>query len=299
MSTETDDGPGGSRAADGEALGPELFAERAGVRLCYQALGDPAWPTVLLVEGLGASMDWWPADLCVALSEGGRRVVRYDHHDTGRSTTGVAGEPAYTARDLLEDPLVILDDLGVDRAHLVGLSMGGGIAQELAVEHPRRVASLTLMSTSPALDRRDDTPLPGPAPELSGLWDGSATAPGEGAATEASVREDRLLTGGGHFDEVRTRAIARRAARRSADPAAAANHAAVVSGSPVRGALSEIRVPTLVVHGDRDPLFPGHGPRLAAEIPGARLLVLHRTGHQVPPPQTWDLLLPALLEHTV
>lgn len=298
MSSENDPAAGDVHAADGEALGPERFADRDGVRLCYQALGDPAWPTVLLVGGMGASMDWWPADLCVALAAGARRVVRYDHRDTGRSTTGVPGEPAYTARDLTEDPLAILDDLDVDRAHLVGLSMGGGIVQELAVEHPDRVASLTLMSTSPALDRADDAPLPGPAPELAELWDAPPPGPGDAAAVEASVREDRLLTAGGRFDEARTRAIARRAVRRSSDPAASANHAVAAPGTPVHGALGELRLPTLVVHGDRDPLFPGHGERLAAEIPGARLLVLDRTGHQVPPPQTWGRLLPALREHT-
>jgi pimeloyl-ACP methyl ester carboxylesterase len=297
--TSHDDGPGFRiDAADGEALGPERFAEQDGVRLCYQAVGAPAWPTMILIGGMGASMDWWPTDLCVALADGGRRVVRYDHRDTGRSTTGAPGDPGYTARDLAEDPLRVLDALQVDRAHLVGLSMGGGIAQELAVEHPGRVASLTLISTSAALDRSDGTPLPRPAPGLAGLWDGPGPGPGESAAVAAAVREDRLLTAGGRFDESRTLAIARRAVRRSLDPAASANHAALAPGPPVRGALSDVRAPTLVVHGDRDPLFPRHGERLAAEIPGARLLVLPRTGHQVPPPHTWGRLLPAVLEHT-
>ncbi|WP_402466083.1 alpha/beta fold hydrolase [Isoptericola aurantiacus] len=298
MTSDGDDAGPGVGAADGEALGPEQYVEQDGVRLCFQAVGAPERETVLLIGGLGAAMDWCPADFCVALADGGRRVVRYDHRDTGRSSTGSVGEPAYTARDLVEDPVRILDALEVEQAHLVGFSMGGGIAQELAVERRDRVASVTLVSTSPALDRADPAPLQGPAPELAGLWEGPAPGPGEDAAVEASVREDRLLTAGGRFDEARTRAIARRAVRRSIDPAASVNHADLAAETPVRGALRDLRVPALVVHGDRDPLFPGHGERLAAEIPGAELLELDRTGHQFPPPQTWERLLPVLLEHT-
>lgn len=285
--------------ADAEALGPERYAEDGDLRLCYQAVGDPADPTLLLIGGVGSSMDWWSADLCLALADRGRHVVRYDHRDTGRSTTCPPGAPDYTGRDVAEDALRVLDAVGAARAHLVGLSMGGVIAQELALEHPDRVASVTLMSTSRAVSAPDDVALPPSDPALHGLWDGPSPDPGDtDALVDAAVAEDRALTGRGDFDEARTRAVAARSVARSTDPTAGTNHFAAESGAPFEGTLADLTVPTLVVHGAEDPLFPGHGAALAAEIPGARLLVLDGVGHQVAPPSSWDVLLPALLEHT-
>ncbi|MFI2104293.1 alpha/beta fold hydrolase [Isoptericola sp. NPDC019693] len=269
------------------------------MRLCYQSVGDPADPTILLVGGVTSSMDWWPADLVAALADRGRHVVRYDHRDTGRSTTCPPGAPDYTGRDLTEDALRVLDAVGAGRAHLVGLSMGGAIVQELALEHPDRVASATLMSTTRAFSAPGDTPLPPPDPALGGSGDGASPDPGDTAAlVEAVVAGDRSYTGRGDFDEARTRAVAARAVERSIDPTAGANHFTAEPGAPFEGTLADLTVPTLVVHGSEDPLFPGHGAALAAEIPGARLLVLDGVGHQVAPPSSWDVLLPALVEHT-
>jgi pimeloyl-ACP methyl ester carboxylesterase len=177
--------------------------------------------------------------------------------------------------------------------------MGGALVQRLALEHPDRVASLTLLSTTRGVDEPHAEPLPASSPELAGLWDGpSPDASDLAALVEASVAEDRALTGRGRFDETRTRAIAIRAVERSIDPTAGANHFLADPGRPLAGTLADIRVPTLVVHGREDPLFPGHGAALAAEIPGARLLVLDGVGHQVPPPESWDVLVPELVRHT-
>ena len=120
-----------------------------GAELCVDTFGDPAHPSVLLIMGSAGSMDRWEEPFCERLAAAGRYVIRYDHRDTGGSTTYPPGKPGYTSDELFADPLAILDHLGVERAHLVGLSMGGAIAQMIALEHPERVLSLTLMSTSP------------------------------------------------------------------------------------------------------------------------------------------------------
>ncbi len=125
-----------------------------GIDLCVETFGDSNDAAVLLISGLGASMDWWHTEFCAQLAEAGRHVIRYDHRDTGRSTSYAAGEPKYTGADLTADALRVLDGLGIDRAHLVGVSAGGGIAQELAAEHAHRVLSITLIATSPAGQRR-------------------------------------------------------------------------------------------------------------------------------------------------
>jgi len=119
-----------------------------GVQLCTEPFGDRGDPPILLVMGVGASMLWWDADFCRGLAAGGRYVIRYDHRDTGRSTSFPPGAPPYSGADLANDALGVLDALNVHRAHLVGLSMGGALAQKIAVERPHRVLSLTLMSTA-------------------------------------------------------------------------------------------------------------------------------------------------------
>src|SRR3712207_21755 len=105
------------------------------VDLCFETIGDSADPTLLLIGGMGASMDWWDDELCARFADGGRLDVRYDHRDTGRSPTSPVGAPEYTATDLTLDPLRVLDELGIERAHLLGVSMGGGIGQSLAARH--------------------------------------------------------------------------------------------------------------------------------------------------------------------
>src|SRR5829696_1386982 len=148
----------------------ETVAPARGAELCVQAFGSAADPTVLLIQGVGASMDWWDDELCARLAAGGRHVVRYDHRDTGRSTTCPPGKPDYTGRDLADDVVAVLDGLGVERAHLVGLSMGGGLAQDVALDAPERVRTLTLIATSPVGALPDDLDLPGPSDEIAAMF---------------------------------------------------------------------------------------------------------------------------------
>ena len=130
--------------------------------LCTEAFGEPVHPAVLMIMGAMASMLWWPAELCAGLARSGRFVIRYDNRDTGRSTSYEPGKPPYTSDDLVDDAVAVLDGYGIERAHIVGMSMGGALAQVVALKHPARVATLTAISTT-KLD--SDPDLPGADPE--------------------------------------------------------------------------------------------------------------------------------------
>jgi pimeloyl-ACP methyl ester carboxylesterase/SAM-dependent methyltransferase len=268
-----------------------------GVDLCVETFGDPAHPAILLVSGMGASMDWWPDEFCRRLAAGLRQVIRYDHRDTGRSVTYPPGSPGYGSDELTTDPIGLLDALGVDRAHVVGISMGGGIGQELAIAHADRVATLTLIATSTIGERPG---LPPMTPELRAYFD-TVTPPDpsdRSAVVDHLVDFERRLAGP-DFDESWTRATATRVVDRSTDVAAGLTNHAMLAGDDRTWRLAEVRAPTLVIHGGLDPMFPPeHGRALAEDIPDARRLELPRMGHEVPPASTWDVVVPALLRHT-
>ena len=282
----------------------ETLVDVPGALLCAETFGDPADPTILLIGGIAGPMDWWHADFCQALADGGppggagggRFVVRYDHRDTGRSRTDPPGAPSYTGDDLSLDPVRLLDALGIGRAHLAGVSMGGGLAQQTAIEHRRRVASLTLISTSPVTRVPGAPRLPGPTAVAQAQFQDPPPDPDWGAPDEvvrALVAGEQAFAGPG-YDELAALATARRVVRRSIDPAAAANHY-LVESRPVRGSLADVAVPTLVLHGDADPLFPPeHGAALAAAIEGARFVLLPGVGHQYPPRAAWDVVVPEI-----
>jgi pimeloyl-ACP methyl ester carboxylesterase len=278
----------------------EHIVKANGVDLCVETFGDPADPAVLLIMGAAASMDWWEDEFCERLAAGGRFVIRYDHRDTGRSVTYEPGAPGYTGWDLVDDAVGVLVALDVPRAHVVGMSMGGALAQLAALNHPERVASLTLISTSPS----------GREPDLPGMTD-DAMARFE-ALTEPDDWSDRAavidyLTGLSRataspthdFDEPAARALVERVLDRTINIASTAkNHHLAEGSGRWRDRLAELDVPTLVIHGREDPIMPlGHGVALAREIPGAELLTLDGTGHEVPR-RVWDVVVPAILAHT-
>ena len=119
--------------------GVEKAVERPGLTLATEAFGDPSDPAILLIMGATSSMLWWPEAFCEQLAGAGRYVIRYDNRDTGRSTTGAPGKPTYTTDDMADDAVRILDDYGIERAHVVGMSLGGMIAQLVALKAPERV----------------------------------------------------------------------------------------------------------------------------------------------------------------
>ncbi|HEX2133660.1 MAG TPA: alpha/beta fold hydrolase [Actinophytocola sp.] len=273
----------------------EQLLEINGVELCVETFGDRADPPILLVAGASASMLWWDADLCERIAAGGRYVVRYDHRDTGRSISCPPGEPEYSYTDLALDMLGIQDALGIARAHLVCQSMFGGIGLIAGVDHPDRVASLTFVSSS--------TGEPGLPPPTDRLAEGLPTDPdpADSASVVAYVVGSARAYAGGspYFDQAATRALVDRDVARARDYASTlANHYAIEVDRPTRGGFGDIAAPTLVVHGDHDPLLPlPHGEALRDAIPGAELLVLEGAGHDLPRP-VWDAFVPALIRHT-
>ena len=282
----------------------ERFVRDGEVTLCVEGIGSPDDPALLLVGGNSGSMDWWDDELCARLAAAGRYVVRYDPRDTGRSTQWPAGKPGYTGADLVGDVLRVLDGLGIDAAHVLAVSSGGAIAQRVAAEHPERVRSLTLVATSfggPASVAWEDLP-----PSTEAVAASFAQPPPEPdwadreAVVDYVVAEQRVFAGTLPVDEERLAAVVRRHFDRTPDMEASwKNHWIAESGPPMTAGIASISAPTLVLHGTADPLFPyGHGEALAKEIPGARLVPLQGMGHQMPPPQVWDVLVTEVLEHT-
>ena len=276
----------------------ERVIQANGVELCTEAFGRPEDPPVLLVMGTGASMLWWEDGFCRMLAGGGRFVIRYDHRDTGRSVTYEPGRPGYTGADLVADAAGVLDAYEVPAAHVVGVSAGGALAQLLALAHPDRVRSLVLVSTAPA--RPVDRALPPPAEEFGRFvstmhvdWSDRESV------IEYLVGYSRMLAGGLRpFDERAMQDLVRRDVERARDIAAARNHDLLQEGELTSDPLSSIAVPTLVIHGAADPMFPiGHGEALTEEIPGARLLRLEQAGHGVERPD-WETIVRAILDHT-
>lgn len=283
--------------------GREQTVELAGVELCTESFGDPQAPPLLLLHGAAASMDGWPPGLCEALVAEGWHVVRYDHRDTGRSSTWPAGEPGYRGRALTDDALALTRALVAEAgapAVLVGLSMGGGIAQEIALRHGELVAGLVLVATTAVGGVEDE--LPGPSPELATWFESPPPPPDPGdpdAVVAAMVAAEHAFAGP-DFDAEAAERAARATVARAHDPAAADNHWVVLGDDdPAPGEdpldVRALRLPTLVVHGAEDPLFPlPHGEALAAAIPQARLLVLEQMGHEVPPARHWPRFVQAI-----
>ena len=274
-----------------------------GVDLCVETFGAASSPPVLLVAGGAMAMDWWEVELCERLAAGPRFVVRYDHRDTGESVSYPPGAPGYTGADLVADVVGLLDALEIERAHVVGMSMGGGIAQHLALVAPERVASLTLMATSAAVARSPEQPeLPPPATTLSAHFADPPPRPDwsdRAAVIDYVVADQRAYEGSLPLDAAALQALVARIVDRTRSIESSMSNHPPPEGEPVQGSLGAIQAPTLVIHGTADPLFPiEHGEALAAEIPGARLLALEGMGHQVPPEPLWDVVVPSLLEHT-
>ena len=286
-----------------------------GIETVYDIFGHAADPPLVLVAGLGMQMIGWDERLCAQLAGCGYRIIRFDNRDVGLATsfkdkgvpdvgrliqTRLAGEPPqiplpYTTYDIVADTIALFDELELDQVHLLGISMGGIIAELLTIEHQERVKTLTAVMTttgSPAL--------PLPRPEALGIF---MRPPSKSRAEyiENSVQGWRMLYGSAYpLDEEETRLRAGRYYDRSYEPTGTTRQlAATIALESLKPRLGQITVPTLVIHGDEDPLFPIEcGRDIAVSVPNAKMLVMEGVGHSLPP-AIWPQIIEAIAKHAV
>lgn len=287
------------------------------VKIWSEEFGTAGGTPILLIMGSMSQGILWPEEFVDRLVRGGRRVVRYDHRDTGMSDTVDFATQPYTWEDIKDDVYRVLDAHGLESAHLVGHSAGGLLAQLVAVERPERVRSLTVIGSSPlgggegqvimrALlgQAQPAGSLPEPAPEFVDFYRELITAaPPEDrqARIDAMVAEQRLLHGTGlPFDETAAHELQERIHDRARDISAVANHRMAAAARPdfePVGVLHLVRTPTLVVEGTHEPAKPGHGAMIADRIPDAHLMIVTGMGHTLPP-DVHEELATAVLAHT-
>ena len=277
-----------------------------GISIEYESFGEGE--PLLLEMGLGGQLVAWPMDWVNLLVEQGFRVIRYDNRDVGLSTKterrapGHArmlgsvvsrrfAKPEYLLSDMADDAAVLLDYLEIDRAHLVGVSMGGMIAQCVAIQHPGRVSSLTSIMSNTGHRRYGRV-----HPKLI------AKLPKVRSKSRADFIDKQVfifrLISGDHFDEADIRTLAAEALARDYDPAGVVHQIMAIAASPDRtAALGSVAAPTLVIHGLRDPLvLPSGGVATAKAIPGSRLLMFPDMGHDLPRPR-WGEIVEAIVQN--
>ncbi|MFJ3531902.1 MULTISPECIES: alpha/beta fold hydrolase [unclassified Streptomyces] len=281
--------------------------------IAYESFGDPENPPVLLVMGFGAQMLGWHEDFCRALADQGRYVIRYDNRDCGLSTkfddhpvdmgefiaavssgdfpTALAMIP-YRLRHMADDGLGLLSALGIERAHVVGASMGGMIAQTMALSCPERVLTLTSMMSSTGESEYGRS-----SPEAQAVL--FATKPADREGYVAAAEKELVWASQRYGSADMLRELAAASYDRSYYPAGIGRQlgAMILSGSRA-DALRELRTPTLVIHGLDDTLIdPSGGKRTAELVPGAELLMIPDMGHDRPR-ELWPRLIDALVTHT-
>jgi pimeloyl-ACP methyl ester carboxylesterase len=287
--------------------GGEQFAHlESGIDLCYETFGSPSDPAVLLIMGLGGPMGWWDHEFCSQLADHGFFVTRYDNRDTGRSTKlrqhrvrradvfkAFAGRvtPPYTLTDMADDAIGLLDHLGVSAAHVAGVSMGGMIAQTLAIAHPDRVLSLTsIMSTT---GRRT---VGWSHPKLLPAMLGKSGSGREGYLENSQRSWKRIGSPGFPIEPERMRARAEETYDRGWAASGVLRHMLAVLAQPDRTSdLTRVTVPTTVIHGASDPLVHRSGGRATARaIPEAEHVEITGMGHDLPP-QLWSTIIDTIV----
>jgi pimeloyl-ACP methyl ester carboxylesterase len=290
---------------------PPRTARANGIDLCYEIFGDDGAEPMLLIMGLGAQMIHWDDDFCRQLAARGFRVIRFDNRDIGQSSKLTGGKrlgpvellklrflkipvaAPYRLHDMALDVIGLMDALGIKSAHLVGASMGGMIAQEVAISFPQRVRSLTsIMSTT------GNPKLPPPTREAAAVLMAPPPKTKEEYFERFAQTWKVLRVGSFPQDEALDRSRAERTFERGLNPAGVARQLrAVLASGSRKERLASVKAPTLVIHGTVDPLVPPEGGKdTAASIPGARLLMIAGMGHALPIPM-WPEIIGAIDKH--
>jgi len=285
-----------------------------GIQIEYETFGNPSGRPLLLIIGLGAQMIHWDDDLCQDLAKRGHYIIRFDNRDVGLSTKfeeagvpnlveifgkimqGEKVKPPYTLDDMADDAVGLLDALGIRKAHICGMSMGGMIAQTVAIRHLPRVLSLTSIYSTTG-----NPEVPQPKPEVLGLL--ITPPPREREAyIEHMLRVFKAIAGPGFaVDEKWTRKIAAGSYDRCFCPQGLARQLVAILTHGDRGpALASVKVPTLVIHGTDDPLVSVEGGKATAKaVPGAQLMLIEGMGHDLPHGGAWPRIVEAITAHTL
>jgi pimeloyl-ACP methyl ester carboxylesterase len=261
------------------------FAKVNNLELWYETFGDKKAPAILLIMGAGAQGVFWPDKFCEQLADMNHYVIRYDHRDTGMSTTVDFTINPYDLNTLADDAMGLLKNLNIEQAHIIGTSMGGYIAQLLAIHNPAKVLSLTLIASTTDLsvladvvNKRDLTknPMEPPFPEVITMLQ-------EGCQSE--VESWRILNGkAAKFDEAFYQELSSLGAKRAKNPLAAGNHLKAIDRTEfnLKPLLNKLIIPTVVIHGAADPILPlSHGQSIANTIPNSKFITIEKMGHML------------------
>jgi pimeloyl-ACP methyl ester carboxylesterase len=290
---------------------PPKLARTNGIDLCYEIFGAEDAEPMLLIMGLAAQMIHWDDDFCKELAGRGFRVIRFDNRDIGKSSKMTGGKPLkplellklrflkipveapYKLRDMADDVIGLMDALHIKSAHLVGASMGGMIAQEIAISYPQRVRSLTsIMSTT------GNPKVPPPTRQASAMLMAPPVTTKDEFIARFAQTWKILRVGSFPLDEARDRERAERTFARGLNPAGVGRQLrAILASGSRKERLRSVKAPTLVIHGTVDPLVrPEGGKDTAASIPGAKLLMIEGMGHAIPIPM-WPEIIDAIDKH--
>jgi pimeloyl-ACP methyl ester carboxylesterase len=260
------------------------LVDSKGCKIATECFGSRHDPALILIMGATASMLGWPDTLCTALADKGLFVVRFDHRDTGMSTTLPPGKAEYAVEDMAEDVVSIMEAYGLFRVALMGMSLGGYIAQILSLQHPTRIHALVLLGAEPI--GWDGPPLPHISErflshfgKVSSLdWNDNT------AVTDFLLEIERLSVGTGQaFCECEKKARIQQVLRRTSSPASMFNHASVPVRNNWTGRYREVACPTLVIHGTEDPVLPiENGRAVSTGIHNAEFMALEKVGHEIP-----------------
>lgn len=276
----------------------EIILQFDEIEICTETFGNPKNPAILLIMGASASMIWWDTEFCQHLADKQRFVIRFDNRDVGRSTTYDPGTTNYNVVDMVNDSLKVLDHYKISKAHIVGMSLGGMLAQLIALLHPERALTITMIASgiwdeNPELPVIDEKILNYHSAASEINWNHKS------ATLEFMVGGWRLLNGSKHlFDESRAYKLAEIEFDRAKNLLSMFNHALLRGGEEYYGKAKDIKIPALVIHGTEDPVLPLPHPQVIANtIPDSRLLLLEGRGHEIHF-NDWDLIINEIISHT-